>query len=98
MFRFELMLTNTPEKKQTGNKIGLDGTYRMGEVLKVNTTLTSLDLSCEQTNNNKSPKKKPRDHEPQTGNQICDDAADALRLQLRENKTLRRLDLSCEYL
>ena len=31
----------------TDNPIGAEGTKSMGEMLKVNTTLTELDLSCE---------------------------------------------------
>lgn len=31
----------------TGNKIGIEGAKGMSEMLKENTTLTSLDLGCE---------------------------------------------------
>ena len=32
----------------TGNEIGVEGAKSMSEMMKVNTTLTSLDLSCEE--------------------------------------------------
>ena len=41
----------------TGNGIGYGGVYALGEALKVNTTLTSLDLRS------KEKKKKKREKE-----------------------------------
>ncbi len=33
-------------EKWTGNKIGAEGAKKISELLKVNTALTKLDLSC----------------------------------------------------
>lgn len=33
-------------RKWTGNKIGYEGALKMSVYLKINSTLTSLDLSC----------------------------------------------------
>jgi len=34
--------------KWTGNKIGAEGASKISESLKVNTTLTTLDLGCDE--------------------------------------------------
>ena len=36
------------EERMTGNGIGDEGAKAMSEMMKVNTTLTTLDLSCEE--------------------------------------------------
>ena len=40
----------------TGNDIGDEGVKALSEMLKVNATLTSLDLSCEEEERNKKRK------------------------------------------
>ena len=42
----------------TGNGIGDEGAKSMSEMMKVNTTLTSLDLSCEEERKKGKRKKK----------------------------------------
>ena len=44
--------------KWTGNKIGDSGASKISESLKVNTTLTKLNLSCDEMNKNESEKEK----------------------------------------
>ena len=41
----------------TGNEIGVEGAKAMSEMLKVNTTLTTLNLSCEEERKRKRKKK-----------------------------------------
>ena len=38
--------------KWTGNRIGAEGANKISEILKVNTTLTKLDLNCDEKNKN----------------------------------------------
>ena len=40
----------------TGNGIGAEGAKSLSEMLKVNTTLTGLDLTCEEERRNKKKK------------------------------------------
>ena len=42
----------------TGNRIGDEGATSMSEMLKVNTTLTSLNLSCDEERKLKEKRKK----------------------------------------
>ena len=42
----------------TVNEIGVEGAKAMSEMLKVNTTLTSLDLSCEEEERKETIKKR----------------------------------------
>ena len=42
----------------TGNRIGVEGAKAMSEMLKVNNTLTTLDLSCEEERNEREEKEK----------------------------------------
>ena len=49
------------QKKWTGNKIGDSGASAISESLKINTTLTELDLSCDEIRNkNEKTKEKWR--------------------------------------
>ena len=36
------------EERMTGNEIGVEGAKAMSEMLKVNSTLTTLNLECEE--------------------------------------------------
>ena len=42
----------------TGNRIGVEGAKAMSEMLKVNTTLTTLNLSCEEERKEKEEKER----------------------------------------
>ena len=42
----------------TGNDIGVEGAKSMSEMLKTNTTLTSLDLSCQEEGRKRNRKEK----------------------------------------
>ena len=42
----------------TENRIGYEGAKAMSEMMKVNSTLTSLDLSCEEERKEKEKEKK----------------------------------------
>ena len=44
----------------TNNMIGVEGAKAMSEMLKVNTTLTSLNLSCEEKERKEKRKKKEK--------------------------------------
>ena len=45
----------------TGNGIGDEGAKSMSEMIRVNTTLTSLNLSCEEERKRGKRKKKGKD-------------------------------------
>ena len=45
----------------TDNKIGTEGAKSMSEMLKVNTTLTSLDLSCEEERRKERERRKGKE-------------------------------------
>ena len=58
--RWNNEMRNTKEmKKWTDNNIGAEGAAKISELLMTNTTLTELDLSCDD-NINKSKKKKDK--------------------------------------
>ena len=42
----------------TGNRIGVEGAKAMSEMMKVNSTLTTLDLSCEEERKKREEKEK----------------------------------------
>ena len=42
----------------TGNEIGAEGAKAMSEMVKVNSTLTTLDLSCEEERKEREERKK----------------------------------------
>ena len=48
-----LFKCNTTQHNTTANKIGDEGARLMSEALRTNTTLTTLDLRCEQENTTK---------------------------------------------
>ena len=45
----------------TGNGIGDEGAKSMSEMMKVNTTLTSLDLSCEEERRKERERRKGKE-------------------------------------
>ena len=49
---------NARRMKLIGNRIGLEGARMISEVLETNTTLTSLNLSSEETKSKKRTRKK----------------------------------------
>ena len=46
------------KRRMTGNKIGDEGAKAMSEMLKVNTTLTTLNLGCEEERKEREEKEK----------------------------------------
>ena len=55
------------EERMTGNRIGVEGAKAMSSMLKVNTTLTTLNLEGEEER-----KRERREKERMTGNEIGD--------------------------
>ena len=47
----------------TGNGIGAEGAKAMSEMMKVNSTLTTLDLSCEEERKEREEKEKRKKKE-----------------------------------
>ena len=83
--------------KSTGNKIGERGAKSMSEALKVNTTLTKLDLTSEhiemQTSSNNCSFFNL--YIKSTGNDIGEIGAKSLGEALKANATLTKLSLLC---
>ena len=46
------------EERMTDNGIGVEGAKAMSEMLKVNTTLTTLNLGCEEERKEREEKEK----------------------------------------
>ena len=63
-------------------------------MLKANTALKSLDLSCEEERKEREEKEKKE--ERMTGNGIGAEGAKAMSEMLKVNTTLTELDLGCE--
>ena len=82
--------------KWTGNGIGAEGASKISETLKVNTTLTVLNLSG--VNKNKELKGGWNENEMNkwTGNGIGDSGARKISESLKVNTTLTELDLGCD--
>ena len=77
------------------NHMGDEGVKMMSEVLKVNTSLISINLGCEEEQKKgKYEKGKANNH--MTGNEIGTEGAKALCEMLKVNSTLTFLDLFCE--
>ena len=45
----------------TGNEIGVEGAKALSEMMKVNTTLTSLNLSCEEERRKERERRKGKE-------------------------------------
>ena len=84
----------------TVNMIGETGTTSLGESLKSNTTLTELNLGCE--NKRKKTQKTSINnslfviHTTSTGNKTGETGAISLSEALKSNTTLTKLNLGCE--
>ena len=76
----------------TGNGIGVRGAKAMSEMLKVNTTLTTLNLGGDGEDNIKKKEKERRI----TGNWIGAEGAKAISEMLKVNTTLKALYLHSE--
>ena len=76
----------------TDNETGTKGTKALGEMLKVNKTLTTLKLGSERERWGKEKKKRGR----MTDNGIGVEGARSMSEMLKVNKTLTELDLGCE--
>ena len=77
-----------------GNKIGVEGAKSLSEMLKVNTSLISLNLRGDE----KRTKKKENGISIWlTDNKIGREGAESMSEILKENTTLTSLNLTCEY-
>ena len=76
------------------NTIGDEGAKAIGERLKVNTSLTALNLAC--PGGGKYGKEKGKKGESMTGNQIGDEGANAMSEMLKVNTSLTSLNLHGE--
>ena len=89
------------DHETTGNGIGERGAMSLGDVLKSNTTLTALDLSCYDKEKT-TPKLHPSNNPfsvliKSTGNGIGETGATSLSDALKSNKSLTQLNLSGKY-
>ena len=74
--------------------MGDEGARALSEALKVNTTLTSLNLeSAQQQEQDKDEQMHELSHNIKTGNKISDEGAFALSETLKVNTTLTTLKL-----
>ena len=48
------------EERMTGNEIGVEGAKAMSEMMKGNSTLTTLDLGCEEERKEREEKEKKK--------------------------------------
>ena len=55
--------TNTQTKQWTDNQIGDSGASKISESLKINTTLTKLNLFCDEIRNKNEKKKQKKNEE-----------------------------------
>ena len=74
--------------------MGYEGACALSEVLKVNTTLITLDLTCEQQQQDRE-QSTPTKTFDETDNEIGTEGACALSEALKINTTLTALDLGC---
>ena len=79
------------------NKIQVEGVRALSEALKVNTTLTALNLKSVQQQQNKAqqPHRANIDEKNTAVNMIQDEGARALSEALKVNTTLTTLNLAC---
>ena len=75
------------------NKIGYEGVKTISESLKINTSLTTLNLGCDEKIWNEKEKKW---NEAWVGNQIRDKGAKTISESLKINTSLTSLDLECD--
>ncbi len=81
-------------KKWTGNQIGDEGASAISESLKINTTLTELNLDCDETKKQQMKnKRKMKSNKKWTDNQIGDEGRTKLSEALNTNTTLTVLVL-----
>ena len=81
----------------TGNEIGNEGVQTLSESLKINITLTEMDLDGETLNVKESKMKmKINGKWKWTDNQIGSEGAQSLSESLKINTILTQMDLSCD--
>ena len=78
---------------KTGNDFGVEGAQALSEALKINTSLTTLDLRCVQQSNGKQEHGQLQ--QKRADNKIRDKGASALSEALEVNTTLTALQLEC---
>ena len=79
------------------NEMGDEGARALSEALKVNTTLDTLKLSCEQEESEDGRTAEIGSNQyQQAGNKIGDEGARALSEALKTNTTLQSLNLRGE--
>ena len=97
-----LMLFKCNTTQQTDNNIGAEGARLMSEALKTNTTLTTLNLSCEQGKTKRQCEwhddvvQMQHNTTQQTGNRIGAEGAGLMSEALKTNTTLTTLNLGSE--
>ena len=77
-----------------GNWAGDEGARALSDALKVNTTLTTLKLKCEQEEKGKTKQSHHQISTNKTGDFISEEGACALSEALKVNSTLTALDLA----
>ena len=92
----------SPHTTITDNNIGIEGAQSIGEALKTNTSLTSLNLGCEKTEKTGEKEKRHKHdqikspHTTITGNNIGVEGAQSIGEALKTNTSLTSLNLGCE--
>ena len=81
----------------TGNNIKDEGTKAKSEVLKKNTTLTSLNVFCNGKRKT-NEKERVRDNGYMVDNEIGDEGAKSMSEMLKTNTTLKTLNMQCKVL
>ena len=79
------------------NRIGNEGTKAISEVLKKNTTLTSLNVFCNGKRKT-NEKERARDNGYVVDNEIGDEGAKSMSEMLKTNTTLKTLNMQCKVL
>ena len=85
--------TTSTEMTKTGNDFGVEGAQALSEALKINTSLTTLDLRCVQQSNGKQEHGQLQ--QKRADNKIRDEGASVLSEALKVNTTLTALKLEC---
>ena len=80
-------------KKWIGNQIGDEGAQAISESLKINTSLTTLNLGSDKKIRNE---KDRRNEKKWIGNEIGYEGAKAISESLKINTTLTELNLRCD--
>ena len=84
-------------EKWIDNDIGDEGAKAISESLKINTSLTELNLwSDEKIRNEKESKNEKNENEEWIGNHVGDEGAKTISESLKINTSLTELNLGCD--